>query len=289
MKLAVSERVWSPAESASVRALLPHWGVSGVGVLRDRVEGEGVQAVRAAVRLGAGWREQDIVPLALLDPADGRHGTLWGEAAPSFYGRMVESLEIAAALEAPYVLLGAPSLRRVAPPAPMSRAHDLWLVALQGLGERAQSMGVEIAIKPIPATSGALFWRTTEEVFDTIQESEAPAVWPVLDAASLARDASPRSALAAYGGSAPFFTLGELFGGPPCVQRAPRHQLWARDLARLAALGRAPDWALWDADRDDGVRQAGPVIQRHIQSVRAVYGEALQVHPSGDGLPPGLR
>lgn len=283
MKLIASQRLWSPVEEAAVLPALQAWGVDGVAVLFPRL-GEEDGLLRRATRLVADWARLGLQTPVLLDPVDGSHGDLWGETAEPLFRRMHRALEAAAALGAETVVLGAPSLRRRPLPLFPDRERDTLLLRMQALGDRAAALGVFVSIKPVPSTSGGVFWRNADEIIGFIQEAEAQAMRPFLDAAGLSREENPRATLATYAGVSVAFGANEAFGGPLRDKGGARHRLWATDLARLGVYGRAPDWLVWDADGPGPgvVRDPLPVLARHAQAVRALYGAALQTPPVGD-------
>jgi sugar phosphate isomerase/epimerase len=283
MKLLASQRLWSPAEEAAVLPRLQSWGVDGVAVLFPRLgEEEGV--LRRATRCVADWARLGLQTPVLLDPIDGTHGALWGDGSESVFKRFHVALEAAAALGAETVVLSAPSLRRGPLPVFPSRERDTLLLRMQALGDRAAALGVFVSIKPVPSTSGGVFWRNVEEIIAFIQEAEAQAMRPFLDAGGLSREENPRATLGTYAGVSVAFGANEAFGGPLRERGGARHRLWATDLARLGVYGRAPDWLVWDADGPSKPRDPVDALAAQAQVVRALYGVVLQTPPVGDGV-----
>jgi sugar phosphate isomerase/epimerase len=281
MKLLASQRLWSPAEEAAVLPKLPTWGVDGVAVVFPRL-GEEDGVLRRATRLVADWARLGLQTPVLLDPIDANEGGLWGEGSDRVFRRFHVALEAAAALGAETVVLSAPSLRRGPLPVFPSRDRDTLLLRMQALGDRAAALGVFVSIKPIPATSGGVFWRNVEEIIAFIQEAEAQAIRPFLDAAGLTREENPRATLGTYAGVSVAFGANESFGGPLRERGGARHRLWATDLARLGVYGRAPDWLVWDGDGPSSPRDPLAVLSSQAQVVRALYGVVLQTPPVGD-------
>jgi hypothetical protein len=281
MKLVASQRLWSPSEEAMVLPLLSSWGVDGVAVLFPRL-GEESGVLRCAVRLAADWARIGLQVPVVLDPVDGTCGRLWGDGSDVVFRRLHLALEVSAALGAETVVLSAPSLRRLPLPMLSSRDRDTLLLRMQTLGDRAAALGMCVSIKPIPSTSGGMFWRNVEEVVGFIQEAEAQAIRPFLDAGGLSREENPRATLGTYAGMSVAFGANESFGGPLRERGGARHRLWANDLARLGVYGRAPEWLVWDGDGPSEPRDPVVSLAGQIQVVRALYGAVLQTPSVGD-------
>ena len=274
MRLAASQRLWSAADEPHALTQVRALGIEGIAPLASRLwdEGEPLESgLRAARIWAARLRQEGLLVPALLDPADGRHGALSGPRAPALFARLRGAFEIAAALGAHSVILGAPALRRASwgP----GEVEDL-IERFFHLAHFAGDLGLVLGIKPVARLAGARFWTHAQEVYDFCAFVGHPALRVALDAGGLVNDPAPRAALAAYSGSSPVFLASEPFGGPVSPRPDGHHEACAADLARLAQMRRAPDWLVWEGDCLDE-RNCVPALIRQAAVLRQVYGPAL--------------
>lgn len=279
MRLCASQRLWAPREEVEVMRLLEPFGVEGVAPLLHRLWPQGTRlhdGLIAAKQWASSVRDGGMEVPVVLDPVDSRDGGLIGPRAASLFSRIHGALAVASEIGAHTVVLGAPGLRRHALPPCEHDEYDLLMARLVASAGLAEQLGVVLAIKPVPVTSGGRFWTNLAQVQALCESIGSVALQPALDAASLARERDPRGALTTYAGGASVFVASESGGGPLVGDHRTIHRQCAPDLARCGRVGRAPAWLVWEGDGPDVARQAGPVLRAQAHTVRCLYAEALQ-------------
>lgn len=283
MLLCASQRLWAPREEAQVLKLLPHFGTEGVAPLGHRMWPEGAtfqEGLQMARMWSAGVRQADLQVPVLLDPIDSRDGGLFGPRAVPLFARLQGMVTLAAEMGAQTVVVGAPGLRRTRLPPLGSQERGLLYARLLSTAALAEQLGVVVGIKPVPETSGGLFWTCADDVQSVCDDVESMALRVVLDSGFLCRERAPRTSVTTYVGRSPVFIVSESFGGPITPSPSSLHRTYAGDLARFARVQRAPEWLVWEGDGPDTPRQVGPALRMRAHAVRCMYAEALQTPPS---------
>lgn len=188
MKLAASNIAWERHDDPSILALLRHRGITGIEVAPTRVWPGWAGATPAAAaayrrHLADEGFECPALQAVLFD----RSGlALFGSPAEcqALVRHLARVAELADALGAPVVVLGAPKVRdraALAPDEAMEQAAEL----LREVGKVYASQGVRLCIEPNPTVYGCNFVTTSGEGAALVARCMSAGVGLHLDAAGM--------------------------------------------------------------------------------------------------------
>lgn len=188
MKVAVSNLAWEPPDDEDVARALVAAGAAGVELAPTKLWRDPVSVDLGEIRgVGRWWQERGLPVVAVQALFFGATGAqLFGDpgAKRALVNRLLRMVDVAAALGAVVLVLGAPGSRRRGPlttSAAMCGAAEV----LRPIATRAHDVGCVLCVEPNPPAYGCDFVTTAAEGIQLVDLVDSPGFGLHLDAAAM--------------------------------------------------------------------------------------------------------